>query len=315
MSRRRWMLYPLPGILVVLIGAVREGGFTMYSLAGSLLFLVTSSALIALVVASRTSTRMAGAAVPDLGAADRGAEPGWSWQAMTRRQEHLASGERLAEIVWDGREFFVDSTRGRPEQSDVLAYCIDVVIGDGPEGCLERFEALAASAATWSPAEREGCKHTVEGFLAAEDPAHADVFIRVRVDETDNTGSSRVRVVLSAGPVPSGVAAAVNRHLSRIDPLVSLPRTARTVISALGVEDRYASAVEAGSGIVEGALLGMVGVRDNGEFADDMLFMHRERLAVSGTSAVGRILRLVLIVLGVLIGLPMLIVALNAVIS
>jgi hypothetical protein len=305
--RRRWLIYPVPGLLVaVWVTAASNSGLTPSSLLWFGVATVASSAMFALVLKTRSSARPNTRTVTeatDLGAADPGADQSWSWQAMTRRLGTGGTGEQLAEVVWDGREFFVDSTHDRPGDTDVLAYCLDVVVTDRPKACLARLAGLVADVRSWSPSSREGCLYTVEGLLASEDDACADVILRARVDLIDSSGSSRVRVVLTAGPVPDDASAQLTRYTTKLDPLIGLPRSARAVVAALGLDDRYARTTEANADVVDSALLGLVGVRALDEFADGMLFVHRERLAASGASVLSRSLRRVVLVLLGLVGL------------
>ena len=309
MVSRRSMRYALPGILLIVLTAFDRNEFSLLGLVNNAVLTVLMCAMVTLVVKTRTSTRAprsdsasaALTAVLELGAADAGTDPGWSWQAMTRRQKRTAAGEQLAEVVWDGREFFVDSTPAQPGRADVLAYCIDVTMAEDPDTCLARLGRLAATARSWSPAGREGCWHTVEGRLADEGGFAADVIVRIRVDELKHAGSSRVRVVLTVPSAPSGVLAVLDRRTTKADPLIGLPRTARTIVAALEVADRYETTASAASDMMDNVLLQVAGIAGQDEFADDMLFVHRERLAKAGRSTVSRVAhRVVIALLGVI---------------
>jgi hypothetical protein len=314
--RRRWLIYPIPGLLVaVWVTAASNSSITPSSLLWFGVATVASSAMFALVLKTRTSARpttRTATSATELGEADPDADAEWSWQAMTRRLSAGGTGEQLAEVVWDGREFFVDSTHDRPGDADVLAYCLDVVVTDPPEVCLEHLAGLVADVRSWSSSPREGCPYTVEGLLAAVNDACADVILRARVDRIDSSGGSRVRVVLTAGPVPGDASAQLTRYATKLDPLISLPRAARAAVTALGLDDRYARTAEANADVVDSALLGLVGVRALDEFADGTLFIHRERLAASGASTLSRVLRRVVLSLLGLVGLFLLAISIVA---
>ena len=307
MISRRSLLYLLPGALLLGVAALVNGEFPLSMFPYAAMFLAISGAFVAIMVKIRPSVRLPRGTSTDgplleIGPPDAGSDPGWSWQAMTCRQERTTAGEQLPEVVWEGREFFVDATPAKPGHTDVLAYCVDVTLAADPASCLARLSEIASGARSWSPARREGCPHTVEGCLPAPAGPIADVIIRIRVDELNTSGSSRVRIVLTAAPIPGGAAAAIGRYLAKINPLSALPAAARAVVAALGVTDRYETANENQSDPLESSLLSLVGVRDLDEFSDDMLYVNRQRLAKASASTGSRLLSRLLLALLVVQG-------------